>query len=81
MICSRSLLTTDVKETGLLFEAVLRAPFLKMGVMSASRQSSGTVLALREVWKMRVSIGAISSDAKRNSRLGMPSGPEALWGF
>ena len=52
-----------------------------MGVIKASRQSDGTVPASKEDWKMRVSIGANSSAVAMSSLVGIPSGPDALWGF
>ena len=52
-----------------------------MGVIRASFQSVGTSPMSSEVWKIVMSMGAISSAARESTLLGIISGPEALCGF
>lgn len=51
-ICSNSLQVTHVNETGLQFAGIPLSPFLKMAVMFAVSQSSGTSPVLRDFLKI-----------------------------
>ena len=55
MICSWTLLVTDVSETGLQFSVRCLSPFLKIGATFAVSQSSGRVPVLTDFWNMSVS--------------------------
>ena len=52
-MCSSNLQEIQVRETGLLFAALNRSPFLNIGVMFAVHQSWGRVPEAREALKMR----------------------------